>query len=209
MAQKKRVAIFISGTGSNMVSLIKASQMIDYPAEIALVISDKSDAHGLTRAKEFSIATCFINPKDFASKEFYEKHLNNILQQNKIDFICLAGFMRLLSGFFCHLWDKKMINIHPSLLPAFKGLDTHKRAIESGVKFSGCTIHFVSPEMDGGKIIAQAVVPVYNSDTEESLAKRILKIEHQLYPNVLANLCLSENLTQADDRLSFVADNLL
>lgn len=197
---KKNIAIFISGTGSNMQALIKACMDKDYPAKIVCVISDNLDAKGLEIAKNFGIDTYFINPKDFNTKQEYESILHEKLLSHKIDFICLAGFMRLLSFYLCDLWCGKMINIHPSLLPAFKGLDTHQRAINAGVKFTGCTIHYVSSKMDSGKIIAQAVTPVYTSDTVDILKNRVLQAEHRLYPLALRALCSTESV---DDTVSF------
>jgi len=160
-----------------------------YPAQIACVISDNVRAGGLIIAEKHNIKTYFINPAEYESKQAYEAKLHDILLQHQIDFVCLAGFMRLLSNYLCDLWRGKMINIHPSLLPAFKGLNTHQRAIDTGVKFSGCSIHYVSSQMDSGAIIAQAVTPVYTTDTADILAKRILKLEHKLYPLVLKALC--------------------
>jgi formyltetrahydrofolate-dependent phosphoribosylglycinamide formyltransferase len=184
------VAVFISGTGSNMKALIEACHtQTAYPAKIGCVISDKADAGGLKIAQDYQIKTYFVDPKAFSTKQAYEQKLHTILQENHIDFICLAGFMRLLSPYLCDLWAGKMINIHPSLLPAFKGLNTHQRAIDAGVKFSGCTIHYVSSKMDSGTIIAQAITSVFHDDTAESLAKRILRLEHKLYPLVLKALC--------------------
>lgn len=188
-AYKKNVVIFISGTGSNMHALIKASEQLDYPARIVGIISDQEAAKGLEIAESYGIKTYFINPKACGSKASYENTLNETLVQLGTDIICLAGFMYILSAEFCTLWDGKMINIHPSLLPAFKGLNTHQRAIDIGVKFTGCTIHYVSAEMDAGKIIAQAVVPVYKEDTVDILSKRVLSAEHILYPKTLQALC--------------------
>ncbi len=197
---KKNIAIFISGTGSNMQALIEACRQQDYPAQIVCVISDNLDAKGLDIAKNFDIPTYYINPKEYHTKQAYESMLDEKLRNHKVDFICLAGFMRLLSSYLCDLWYGKMINIHPSLLPAFKGLDTHRRAIDAGVKFTGCTIHFVSSKMDSGKIIAQAVTPVYMNDTADILKNRVLQAEHQLYPLALGALCSKEPV---DDTVSF------
>jgi phosphoribosylglycinamide formyltransferase-1 len=202
-SHKKNIAIFISGTGSNMQTLIEASMNENYPAKIVCVISDKEDAKGLASAKNFNIQTYFINPSDYHSKQDYEFALHEKLLIHKVDFICLAGFMRLLSSYLCDLWHQKMINIHPSLLPAFKGLDTHKQALQAGVKFTGCTIHWVTHKMDSGQIIAQAVVPVLNHDTVDSLSKRVLTVEHQLYPLALKSLCYQ---TWQQDKLSFFYD---
>lgn len=183
-----------------MQALINACHDTDYPAKIVCVISDNPDAKGLSIANNVGIQTYYINPRDYATKQAYEAVLHEKLLSQKVDFVCLAGFMRLVSSYLCDLWHGKMINIHPSLLPAFKGLDTHKRAIDAGVKFSGCTIHYVSSKMDSGKIIAQAVTPVYRHDTMDILAERILQAEHTLYPLVLAALC---NKKADDDTLSF------
>jgi phosphoribosylglycinamide formyltransferase 1 len=200
---KKNIAIFISGTGSNMAKLIEACMNEKYPAKIVCVISDKENAKGLDIAKNFNIPTYYLNPSDYQNKHDYENAIHEKLLTHHVDFICLAGFMRLLSSYLCDLWHNKMINIHPSLLPAFKGLDTHQRAINAGVKFAGCTIHYVSSKMDSGKIIAQAVTPVYSDDTADSLGKRILTLEHKLYPSVLEALCRSE---YAPKDLSFFSD---
>jgi formyltetrahydrofolate-dependent phosphoribosylglycinamide formyltransferase len=200
MTHKKNTAIFISGTGSNMQALIDASFGTDYPAQITCVISDNPNAGGLIIAENRGIKAYFINPKDYTSKKDYEHKIHEILQKHNIDFICLAGFMRLLSSYLCDLWQGKMVNIHPSLLPAFKGLDTHQKAIDASVKFSGCTVHYVSSKMDSGTIIAQAVTPVYTGDTADILANRILKLEHKLYPLVLKALC-DKNIVY--DTLSF------
>lgn len=189
MTGRKRVAIFISGRGSNMMSLINASKMPDYPAEIVLIISDNADADGLIFAKNNHIPALVITKKDYPQKSDYDNVLDNICKNHYVDIICLAGFMRLLSADFCDKWMRKMINIHPSLLPAFKGLDTHKRAIESGVKFSGCSVHYVTAGMDEGDIIAQAALKIMPDDTPNTLSKRILKLEHILYPKVLKKIC--------------------
>jgi phosphoribosylglycinamide formyltransferase 1 len=197
---KKNIAIFISGTGSNMQALIEASMAHGYPAQVVCVISDNPDAKGLKTAQNAGIYTYYINPKEYNTKQVYEATLHEKLINHKIDFICLAGFMRLLSSYLCDLWYGKMINIHPSLLPAFKGLDTHQRAINAGVKFTGCTIHYVSSKMDSGKIIAQAVTPVYINDTADILKNRVLQAEHRLYPLALRALCSKEPV---DDTVSF------
>ena len=193
MMIKKNIAICISGRGSNMEALIKASLKEDFPAKIVAVISDKEDAQGLNIAENYNIKTHIVLKTDYPLKKDYDAKLDQILGQYDIDFICLAGFMRLLSAWFCEKWDKKMINIHPSLLPSFKGLDTHQRAIDAGVKFSGCTVHYVTAGMDEGPIIAQAAVPVEKNDTADILAGRIIKCEHKLYADVLYNLCSDAN----------------
>ncbi len=181
----RRVAVLISGRGSNMVSLIEAAAAPGFPAEIALVLSNRPDAAGLERAKNAGIATAIIDHKDHSTREDFEQAMDAVLQRHGIEFICLAGFMRVLTDWFVGRWAGRMINIHPSLLPLFRGVHTHRRALEEGVLVHGCTVHFVVPELDAGPIIAQAAVPVVPNDTEESLAARILVQEHLLYPQAL------------------------
>jgi phosphoribosylglycinamide formyltransferase-1 len=185
----RRVAILISGRGSNMVSLIEAASHAGFPAEIALVLSNRPDAEGLTRARESGIATLAIDHKTHPTRESFEQAMDEALAAHNIEFICLAGFMRVLTDGFVERWAGRMINIHPSLLPLFRGVHTHRRALEEGVRVHGCTVHFVVPELDAGPIIAQAVVPVVPGDTEESLAARILVQEHVLYPKALCMIC--------------------
>lgn len=183
---KKRVAILISGRGSNMAALIEAAKAPGYPAEIALVLSNKAEAGGLAVAAANGIQTAVIEHKPFGrDRAAFDAAMQAVLDQNRIEIVCLAGFMRLLTPEFCAHWAGRMINIHPALLPAFKGLDTHARAIEAGVKLHGCTTHFVTPGMDEGQIIGQAAVPVLDDDTEASLAARVLAEEHRLYPKAL------------------------
>lgn len=183
---KKRVAILISGRGSNMAALIEAAKVPGFPAEIALVLSNKADAGGLTGAAANGINTAVIEHKPFGrDRAAFDAAMQAVLDENRIEIVCLAGFMRLLTPEFCAHWAGRMINIHPALLPAFKGLDTHARAIEAGVKLHGCTTHFVTPGMDEGQIIGQAAVPVLDDDTEASLAARVLAEEHKLYPEAL------------------------
>ncbi|HYD15136.1 MAG TPA: phosphoribosylglycinamide formyltransferase, partial [Hyphomicrobium sp.] len=165
MTAKKRVAVLISGRGSNMQALVEAARAPDYPAEIALVISNRPDAPGLAWAKTQGIPTLPLNHKHYESREHFEGQLQSVLEISKIDLVALAGFMRLMTAPFVDRWRDRMINIHPSLLPAFKGLRTHEQALEAGVRISGCTVHFVRPEMDDGPIIGQAAVPVLSSDT--------------------------------------------
>ncbi len=185
---KKRVGILISGRGSNLQSLIDAARAEQYPAEIALVISDKPDAYGLQRAKEAGIETRVIERKNFADKPAFEAAIDDCLRNADIEIVCLAGFMRLLSPWLVDRWLGKLINIHPSLLPSFKGLDAQGQAIRAGVRIAGCTVHFVTAEMDGGPIIQQASVPVLTDDTADSLSDRILTLEHKIYPEALAML---------------------
>jgi phosphoribosylglycinamide formyltransferase-1 len=186
---RRRVAILISGRGSNMVSLIEATRAPDFPAEIALVLSNRPDAAGLERAKEAGIATCVIDHKAHPIREDFEQAMDAALASHDIDFICLAGFMRVLTNWFVERWAGRMVNIHPSLLPLYRGTHTHRRALEDGVLIHGCTVHFVVPELDAGPIIAQAAVPVVPGDTEESLAARVIVQEHKLYPQAIRMIC--------------------
>ena len=183
---RKRVAILISGRGSNMAALIAAARAPDYPAEIVLVVADRADAAGLAIAHDQGIGTKLVAARTFPDKASFETSLNGVLEQARVDIVCLAGFMRLLSPEFVHRWRDRLINIHPSLLPAFPGLDTHARAIAAGIAEHGCTVHFVREGVDDGPIIAQAIVPVLPSDTPETLAARVLVEEHRLYPAALA-----------------------
>lgn len=182
---RKRVVVFISGSGSNMVSLAKACQAKDFPAEIACVISDKASAGGLEKARDLGIPTLVFERKTYGSKAEHEGAILAALGEIAPDIICLAGYMRLISGDFIAPYEGRIINIHPSLLPLFPGLHTHQRAIDSGMKISGCTVHFVTEGMDEGPTIAQGAVPVLSDDTAETLAARILTVEHQLYPLTL------------------------
>jgi phosphoribosylglycinamide formyltransferase-1 len=185
---KRRVAILISGRGSNMAALIEAARAPDYPAEIVLVISNEPDAAGLNFASSRYVPTAIVNHRDFASRDAFADVLDAKLREVKTEIICLAGFMRLLATPFVERWRGKMINIHPSLLPAFKGLDTHARALEAGVSKHGCTVHFVESALDSGPIILQAEVPVLPDDDEPKLAARVLNEEHRIYPEALRML---------------------
>lgn len=182
---KKRVAILISGRGSNMRALIEAAKDEDYPAEIVLVLSNVADAGGLDFARQNKIATAVIEHRKFPSREIFDNAMDVALKAAGTEIVALAGFMRLLSPRFVESWRGRMINIHPSLLPAYKGLHTHRRAIEAGEKFAGCTVHFVTPELDDGPTILQATVPVLPADTEDTLAARVLEQEHKIYPQAL------------------------
>ena len=183
---KKRVAILISGRGSNMTALIEAAKANDYPAEIVLVVSNRPDAPGLAHARAAGVATTVIDHTAFGDqREAFERALDDELRNNRIDLVCLAGFMRLLTPWFVARWSGRMLNIHPSLLPQFKGLDTHRRAIEAGVKRHGATVHFVVPEIDSGPIVVQDSVAVHDGETEATLAARVLELEHQIYPRAL------------------------
>ncbi len=186
---KKRVAVLISGRGSNMTALIEAAKAADYPAEIALVVSNRPEAPGLIRAREEGITTAVVDHKLFGDdREAFERALDAALAAHRIDIVCLAGFMRLLSPWFVQRWRGKMLNIHPALLPQFKGLHTHRRALEAGVKRHGATVHFVVPEVDAGPIVEQDSIAVREGDTEDTLAARVLEIEHRIYPRALRAL---------------------
>lgn len=182
---KRRTAILISGRGSNMASLIAAAKAPEYPADIALVLSNKPDAPGLATAKAQGIATAAVDHKIYAGRDAFEASLQKMLETHRIDFICLAGFMRLLTPAFVTHWEGRLINIHPSLLPSYKGLHTHERALADGVKIHGCSVHYVVAEMDAGPIIAQAAVSVLDDDTPATLAARVLEQEHVIYPLAL------------------------
>ena len=180
---RKRVAILISGRGSNMVALIEAAKDERYPAEIVLVVSSEPDAEGLKRAAAANISTAIVEHRVFGrDREAFERALQHELVQLRVELVCLAGFMRLLTPWFVRQWEGRLLNIHPALLPEFKGLNTHARALAAGVKQHGATVHFVVPEMDSGPIVAQAAVPVHEGDTEATLAARVLKTEHRIYP---------------------------
>lgn len=181
-----RVAVLISGRGSNMAALIEAAKDNSYPAEIVLVLSNRPDAVGLDIARASGIATAVIDHKAYGKdRANFDAAMQAVLEQHHIELICLAGFMRLLTPPFVKQWEGRMINIHPALLPALKGLDTHKRAIEAGAKVHGATVHFVVPEMDAGPVIAQGAVTVHADDTEQALAARVLAVEHRIYPLAL------------------------
>ncbi len=184
-ATKKRVAVLISGNGTNLQALINACAQPDFPAQIVRVISNRAEAFGLIRAANAGIDTLVIDHKSFQGRAEFDAALHDALIECDAEIVCLAGFMRLLTPEFTTKWEGRMINIHPSLLPAFKGLDTHARAIEAGVRFAGCTIHFVSADMDAGPIIMQAAVPLLPDDTPQSLAERILAQEHIMFPQAL------------------------
>lgn len=185
MTSRKRVAILISGRGSNMQALIDATHAADYPAEIVRVISNVPGAGGLARAADAGIATEVVDHKKFAGRPDFEAALDQRLKGCGAELICLAGFMRLLTSGFVDAWHDRILNIHPSLLPAFPGLDTHARAIAAGVRLAGCTVHFVRAKMDDGPIVVQAAVPILPGDDEAALAGRVLAAEHRAYPLAL------------------------
>jgi phosphoribosylglycinamide formyltransferase-1 len=196
---KRRVAILISGRGSNMVALIEAARAGDFPAKIAVVISNRTDAGGLERAKASGIATLTIESKPFGKdRAAFEAELQSALEQHKIDLICLGGFMRLFTAEFVQRWHGRMLNIHPSLLPSFPGLEPQAQALRAGVKISGATVHFVIPENDAGPILMQGAIAVFDDDTAETLAERILQIEHRIYPAALRLLAGGEVRLEGD-----------
>jgi len=183
--EKLKLAVLVSGRGSNLQALIDACSAPSFPAEIVLVISNKPDAHGLTRAEDAGIPTLCIDHKNYESRAEFDVQMTAAMTTFGTELVCLAGFMRLLSDEFCAHWHDRMINIHPSLLPSFKGLDVQQAALDAGVRFSGCTVHYVRPEMDSGPIIIQAAVPILADDTAASLAERILVEEHMIYPEAV------------------------
>lgn len=182
MRKKLRLAVLVSGRGSNLQALIDACTDLAYPAEIALVISNVPGAFGLDRAQKAGIPTQVVDHRTHKSRESFDAALQEALAGVQPDLVCLAGFLRLLTDGFVERWRNRMINIHPSLLPAFKGLHVHERAIQAGVRFSGCTVHFVRPAMDEGPIVAQAAVPIHPGDDADALAARVLAEEHKIYP---------------------------
>jgi phosphoribosylglycinamide formyltransferase 1 len=183
---RKRVGVLISGRGSNLQALINACKSRDYPAEVVLVISNVPQAQGLLRAEAALIPTLTIDHKAFPTREAFDAVLDTALKEAGVEILCNAGFLRLHTPGFVESWRDRHLNVHPSLLPAFRGLHAHERVIAAGCKISGCTIHFVRPEMDEGPIVAQAAVPVLANDTSETLALRVLDAEHRLYPHALA-----------------------
>ena len=182
---RRRTAILISGRGSNMGALIEAARNPEFSAEIALVLSNDPSARGLETARAAGIAVAAVDHRIHATRENFERTVDHLLGIHRIDLICLAGFMRLLTPWFVGQWDGRMINIHPALLPSYKGLNTHARALADGVKIHGCTAHFVVPAVDAGPIIMQAAVPVLDGDTADTLAARVLAQEHVVYPAAL------------------------
>jgi phosphoribosylglycinamide formyltransferase 1 len=183
--KKARVGILISGRGSNMRALVEAGRDANYPAEVVLVAANVPDAEGIVWAREQGITTAVVNHKDYTSRENFDAALNEELQKHNLDIICCAGFMRIMTFVLIAPWRGRMLNIHPSLLPSYKGLHTHERAIADGAKTAGCTVHFVTEELDGGPIVAQASVKVLADDTAETLQQRVLQAEHPLYVKAL------------------------
>jgi phosphoribosylglycinamide formyltransferase-1 len=183
--KRGRIAVFLSGRGSNFMAIREAAGRGEIDAEIALVLSNKADAPGLVRARESGLETLFLDPKAFASREDYDRAIIEEIEKRRIDLVCLAGYMRVLTPALCDALKHRVVNIHPALLPSFPGLHVQQKAIDWGVRFSGCTVHFVAAEVDMGPIILQAVVPVLQDDTEETLAARILVEEHKVYPEAV------------------------
>jgi len=205
MNGRKRVGVLISGRGSNLASLIEAVREPGFPAEIVLVISNKADAFGLVRARDAGIETAFIDHKAFRGREAFDAGLTEAMKEARVELVCNAGFMRLHSPSFVRQWYGRQLNIHPSLLPAFRGLHPHAKALEAGVRIAGATVHFVSDEMDAGPIVAQGAVPVLPGDDEDSLSARILTMEHRLYP--LALRLVASGAARLDGgRVIFAAD---
>jgi len=197
----RRTAVLISGRGSNMAALVSAAEQEDFPAEIALVLSNRADAAGLEFAKAHGVPTLVLSHKGYSDRLAFDAALDAHLKAEGIEIVCLAGFMRLLTPWLVERWRNRMINVHPSLLPSFKGLHTHERALEAGVRVHGCTVHFVRAEMDEGPIILQAVVPIEPGDTPDVLADRVLEQEHIIYPKGL-ELLAAGRLTVVDERVA-------
>ncbi len=185
---KARAAVLISGRGSNMMALVEAARAADFPAQIVCVVSNRADAPGLEFAVANGIATTVMDHKDFASRQDLDAALDKYLKSQDIDIVACAGFMRILSPSFIESWKDRILNIHPSLLPAYKGLNTHERALADGARTHGCTVHIVTAELDDGPIVLQAEVPVLANDTPASLAARVLSEEHRIYPLALAKV---------------------
>jgi len=198
------VGVLISGRGTNLQALIDACAKPGFPARIAIVVSNKAGAYGLTRAEKAGIPTAVIDHKGFPDRASFDRAVDAALRAAGVELVCLAGFMRILSAEFVEGWQDRLINIHPSLLPAFKGLDTHQRALDAGVRITGCTVHFVRPAMDDGPIIAQAAVPVLPGDDADRLAARILESEHVIYP--LALRLVAEGKVTVDGEKTVYSD---
>jgi phosphoribosylglycinamide formyltransferase 1 len=184
-SEKFKLAVLVSGRGSNLQAIIDSIEKNNLVAEISLILSNVPDAYALQRGKKHELESVFLNPKNFSSRDDYEKKMIELLQTKSIDLVCLAGFMRILGKKFIEAFSGKIINIHPSLLPAFPGLNVQEKALIHGAKFSGCTVHFVNEEVDGGAIILQAIVPILDEDDVQSLSDRILEKEHIIYPEAI------------------------
>lgn len=207
------VAVLVSGRGSNLQALIDACADKDFPARIVAVISNNPGAYGLERAKAAGIPTAVVNHREYEDKESFETALDEELKKHDTKFICLAGFMRILDARFVNRWKDRILNIHPSLLPSFKGLHTQERALEAGVRFTGCTVHIVRPEMDDGPIILQAAVAVDPEDTAENLSERVLKLEHIIYPEALKLMAMGRVSISGDkaiiDKAAYPTEGLI
>lgn len=187
MTSRKRAAVLVSGRGANMTALVAAAKRADYPADIALVLSNRPDAAALGRARNSGVTTAVVDHTPYGKdREAFEHAVQAVLENHRIELVCLAGFMRLFTPWLVTRWTGRMLNIHPALLPAFRGLNTHERALAAGVKIHGATVHFVVPEVDSGPIVAQAAVPVLDDDTPQTLSERVLAAELRLYPLALA-----------------------
>jgi phosphoribosylglycinamide formyltransferase-1 len=204
LARRLKLGVLISGRGSNLQALIDAAAAGDWPAEIALVVSNKADAAGLARAEAAGIPTCVLSHRGHPDRASFDATMTAALVAAGVDLVCLAGFMRLLSPEFVEAWHDRLINIHPSLLPSFRGLHAHEQALEAGVRFTGCTVHFVRAEMDDGPIIVQAAVPVLQDDTAETLAARVLQAEHRCYPQAVR--WIAEGRVRISGARALVAD---
>jgi phosphoribosylglycinamide formyltransferase-1 len=185
MTRKLRTAVLISGNGSNLQALLDAARADDYPVQIERVISNKADAFGLTRAHHAGVETVTISHRDYPDREQFDRAMDTVLRAAAIELVVMAGFMRILSDWFVNAWTGRLINIHPSLLPKFKGIDTHARALQAGEHRHGCTVHWVIPELDAGEIIAQSALDVLPNDTAETLQQRVHGLEHALYPEAV------------------------
>lgn len=199
---KLKVAVLISGRGSNMGALVRATINPDYPAEIVTVLSNRPHVPGLDVAMQYSIPIRVIDHTAFGTREEHEEAVSEALREAGAEIVCLAGYMRILSDNFLSLWRGQIINIHPSLLPSFRGVDTHERALERGVRIHGCTVHFVNADLDAGPIIAQTALPVHPGESPESLAARVLEAEHRLYPDALALIATGKIRWSGDDAVA-------
>ena len=199
-----RVAVLISGSGTNLQALIDASRSGALGAEIALVISHRAGAYGLERARRAGIPAQVVRPRDFPDRASHERAVDELLRAHDVAYVCLAGYMRVLSADFVHSWRDRMLNIHPSLLPAFRGLDVHERVLEAGLPVTGCTVHLVRPEVDAGPVLVQGVVPVLPGDTPERLQARVLEVEHRCYPRALRFLV--EGRVRVEGERALLAD---
>jgi phosphoribosylglycinamide formyltransferase-1 len=197
---RRRVAVLVSGSGSNLQALLDAAQSPEWPAEIALVLSNRPDAYGLARARDAGVPATVVDHKSHARREAFEDALQRHLDKARIEIVCLAGFMRVLTTPFVERWHNRMLNIHPSLLPSYRGLHTHERALADGVLVTGCTVHVVRPELDAGPIVVQGIAPVLPGDAPERLSARVLEIEHRVYPRALG-LFASGRARVLDDKV--------